>query len=63
MRLQCCCQYPGCPMPGFRARQATAYSDEESNWVTLCDMHHEENDQYWEERWEEYYSGLGVFGI
>lgn len=41
----------------FKARQRTAYIDEELNWVTLCEPCHEENAEYWNEMWAEYYAG------
>lgn len=57
VRLQCCCDYPGCTFPGNKRRQNTAYVNDELNWNTLCPVHQEEADQYWEERWAEYYAG------
>lgn len=39
-------------------RQNTCYEDEESNFVTLCSICTKINDEYWEERWAEYYSML-----
>lgn len=49
-----------------RRRQNTMYNYDEGevgdkndpNFVTLCEDCHKENDEYWEERWQEYYSGL-----
>ena len=41
-----------------RRRQNTAYEKEEMNWVVLCDECHEENEAYWQERWDDYYGGL-----
>lgn len=35
--------------------QRTMYESEVSNWVTLCESCKEENDSYWDEKWEEYY--------
>jgi hypothetical protein len=39
-----------------RYRQHTFYANEESNWVTLCEECKKENNEYWAERWSEYYS-------
>ena len=35
--------------------QRTMYVNEEDNWVTLCELCKEENDEYWDEMWKEYY--------
>lgn len=35
-------------------RSHTFYKDEASNWHLLCDAHAAENDDYWNERWDEY---------
>ncbi len=52
--LQCeCCGCSGAK----RRRQNTAYVNKESNYATLCDSCQKEADAYWEERWQEYYSG------
>lgn len=63
--LQCRCERPGCLMPAYRRRQDTAYADEELNYVTLCAEHHAENDEYWAERWDEYWSEVrgGLYGV
>ena len=45
-----------CQRLGKRRRQNTAYNDEESNWVHLCDQCFEQNEKYWGEMWSEYYS-------
>jgi hypothetical protein len=52
-------------MPAYRRRQDTAYDDEESNFATLCAGHHAENDEYWAERWHEYWSDIrgGLYGV
>jgi hypothetical protein len=52
------CQYPNCTKPGIKRRQRTAYVNDESNFVMLCEEHHKENDEYWNEQWEEYYRDL-----
>jgi hypothetical protein len=46
-----------CGQPGKLYRQNTQYVNEEQNWVCLCSEHEEENDEYWAERWAEYYAG------
>lgn len=52
-------------MPAYRRRQDTAYADEELNYATLCAEHHAENDEYWAERWDEYWSDIhgGLYGV
>ena len=40
-----------------RRRQNTMYEDDESNYVTCCAECFEEIEAYWQERWDEYYSG------
>ena len=40
-----------------RRRQSTAYVDEESNWVTVCNDCFEEIEECWKELWEQYYGG------
>lgn len=40
-----------------RRRQNTAYADEESNWVTVCEKCFEKIQENWEEMWEDYYAG------
>ena len=40
-----------------RRRQSTQYEDEESNYVTCCAECFEEIEEYWAERWAEYYAG------
>ena len=50
----------GCEKQGDdvkRRRQKTQYVDEESNFSTLCDECQKEADEYWSERWAEYYVG------
>lgn len=41
-----------------RNRQRTAYVDDEKNFSTLCPRCQDENDEYWDERWNEYYSSV-----
>jgi hypothetical protein len=52
------CLCPGCWRPGWLRRQNTQYADDRQNWSRLCDLHQEETDAYWQERWDEYWSGL-----
>ena len=47
---------PPCFNRGRNRRQNTAYADNKLNWVFLCDECAAENDEYWKERWDEYYS-------
>ena len=35
----------------------TAYVEEESNYETCCLECHEDHEEYWRERWSEYYAG------
>ena len=41
-----------------RNRQYTDYVDDELNFAVLCDECQKEADEYWQERWDEYYSGV-----
>ena len=59
------CQRCGSTVNVTRRAQRTMYpyngetgSPDDPNYVTLCPPCHEENDAYWDERWEEYYGGL-----
>ena len=50
----------GCEKEGpdvQRRRQNTAYENDESNYATLCDDCQKYADEYWHERWAEYYAG------
>lgn len=49
-----------CFRKGKRRRQNTAYCDDELNWVFFCDKCQEMNEEYWAERWSDYYSMLGI---
>ena len=40
-----------------KRRQNTAYHDDASNWSVLCPDCQAEANEYWAERWAEYYSG------
>ncbi len=42
--------------PAKRQRQNTAYHVDSMNWATLCPKCQTEADEYWRERWDEYYS-------
>lgn len=39
-------------------RQLTAYIDDRKNFAVLCDECQKEEDEYWQERWNDYYRGL-----
>ncbi len=43
-----------------RQRQNTCYHDDNMNWVTLCPECMKSCDEYWEERWKEYYSMIQI---
>jgi hypothetical protein len=46
-----------CGSPGaITYEQRTRYVDHKLNIVTLCPICKEENDDYWDERWEDFYS-------
>jgi hypothetical protein len=47
----CCGDYPA-----LYGHQHTAYVEKRFNYVTLCDDCWEENNEYWREMWNEYYS-------
>lgn len=52
--LQCnCCKEVSEEVIAYH--QHTMYEDTESNYVELCYACKKDDDQYWEERWEEYY--------
>ena len=38
-----------------RRRQNTLYAEDDSNFHTLCAVCQKEADDYWQERWDEYY--------
>lgn len=42
-------------------RQRTQYYDDELNWATLCNECRKGNDEYWDERWAEYYGDISFF--
>jgi len=39
-----------------RRRQNSAYVDDNKNFATLCDDCQEDANEYWQERWNDYYS-------
>jgi predicted nucleic acid binding AN1-type Zn finger protein len=39
-----------------RRRMNTQYAKEESNWVTCCKPQFDEIQEYWKERWADYWS-------
>lgn len=52
----CCERY-------FRAcvktqRRASAYCEESDNWLTACKVCHEQDDAYFDDLWDQFYSGL-----
>jgi hypothetical protein len=48
----------GCGLlPGKIRRQNTAYHDDSSNWVLLCDACFEDCQAHWSDMWAEYYRG------
>ena len=51
------CQTCG-TFPAFTYHQNTRYEDPKLNIVTLCTTCRIKNDEYWEERWSEYYASL-----
>lgn len=51
------CQNNVCFKIGERYRQNTQYTNEESNWVLLCEECRELNDEYWDDMWKDYNSG------
>ena len=40
-----------------KRRQLTAYVNDKLNFAVLCDECQKEANEYWQERWDEYYSG------
>lgn len=40
-----------------RRRRNTAYVNDENNFLTACRECQDRDDEYYAERWEEYYSG------
>jgi len=40
-----------------RRRQRTQYVNDEENFAVFCDECQKEADEYWDERWAEYYAG------
>jgi len=38
-----------------RRRQNTTYENDELNWMVLCNRCQKEEDEYWRERWDDYY--------
>lgn len=43
---------------GKKRRQRTAYVDDKSNWVFLCDDCMSVNDTYWTDMWNDYYRSV-----
>jgi hypothetical protein len=42
---------------GTVQHQYTAYVDEIQNWIIACEPCSEQINEYWKERWAEYYAG------
>ena len=40
------------------ARRNTQYCDEASNWLTACKDCHDEDDAYFDDLWQSYYSSI-----
>lgn len=56
---QCCQGVDGpCYNKATKRRQNTAYTDDNMNWVTMCDECAKFNDERWDEQWREYYAGV-----
>jgi len=53
--------HPDEEVAGKLRGQNTAYVDILCNWSVLCEDCQREEDAYWEERWQEYNTGLGLF--
>ena len=47
-----------CENLGRLNRQNTAYNDDTMNWDILCAECQVARDELWQERWDEYYSGV-----
>jgi len=41
-----------------RRRQITAYADDKLNFSVLCSQCQKEANDYWKDRWDEYYSAI-----
>jgi len=39
-------------------RQNTQYVDDKSNWICSCKSCFVENEKYWAEQWNDFYSGV-----
>lgn len=57
--LQLRCSHKGCTEPANRRKQLTAYVGSD-NMDNLCVWHQAEEDEYWKERWADYYGGVIV---
>lgn len=57
--LQLRCSHKGCTEPANRRKQLTAYVGSD-NMGNLCVWHQAEEDEYWKERWADYYGGVIV---
>jgi len=56
-------KYGYCPQHGWgmkveRYRMNTAYVEHEMNYANGCELCQKETNEYWDERWKEYYSNV-----
>lgn len=52
---------PQCKQPARnigRRRMNTAYQNDNSNFIICCRQCFDEAEEYWAERWADYYSGI-----
>ena len=52
----CCNRYFKYPIKTMRRN--TQYCDEASNWLTACKDCHEEDEAYFDDLWNQYYSSI-----
>ena len=50
-----CCEKPNDGTVALR-RENTAYCEDINNWLISCRDCFDERDEYWNERWEDYYA-------
>ena len=49
---------PGCLKEGTWRRQNTNFENDRDNWGCYCPQCQIEEDEYWKERWLEYYHSV-----
>lgn len=55
--LVCACDWHmGEKHQGLIQKQNTSYIDDHLNYIICCDHYIEEINEYWDERWQDYYS-------